>query len=282
MRKDMLTGNNEPTLTRVGSRDGTQIGFYTTGNGPPLLLVHGGVGDHSRWGALLPYLEPHFTVHAMDRRGRGASGDHPHWSIEREYEDVAAVVDMISERSGSSVAVYGNSYGGICAFGGAQLSANISRLVLYEGWPPVNPETFAPPEGFLDRAEALLAAGDGEGVVEMTLLEAAKMTEEELRAFKAHPSWPARVAAAHTLPREERAFYEIPFNSEQAAKISVPTLLLTGSNSPDWNPEVETVAAALPDARIAVLEGQGHAADIAAPELVAEQLLAFLREGPSM
>jgi pimeloyl-ACP methyl ester carboxylesterase len=122
-----MTGNDEPTLTRVGSRDDTQIGFYSTGNGPPLLLVHGGVGDHNRWGALLPYLEPHFTVHAMDRRGRGASGDHPDWSIEREYEDVAAVVDMISESSGSSVAVYGNSYGGICAFGGAQLSANISR-----------------------------------------------------------------------------------------------------------------------------------------------------------
>jgi pimeloyl-ACP methyl ester carboxylesterase len=277
-----MTGSVGPTLTRVVSRDGTQIGVFTTGNGPPLLLVHGGVGDHTRWGALLPYLEPHFTVHAMDRRGRGASGDHPDWSIEREYEDVGAVVDRIAESSGSSVAVYGNSYGGICAFGGARLSANISRLVLYEGWPPVNPEAFAPSEGFLERAEALLAAGDREGVVELTMLEAAKMTEEELRAFKAHPSWTARVASAHTLPREERAFYEIPFNPEQAAKISVSTLLLTGSNSPDWYPEVETVAASLPNARIAVLEGQGHGADITAPELVAEQLLAFLREGPSV
>jgi pimeloyl-ACP methyl ester carboxylesterase len=270
--------NDETRHTRVSSRDGTAIAFYTSGEGPPLLLVHGGAGDHTRWGALLPHLEPHFTVHAMDRRGRGASGDHPDYTIEREYEDVAAVVDSIAQDSGTSIPVYGNSYGGICAFGGALLTKNISRLVLYEGWPPVNPESFAPPQGYLERAEAMLEDGEREAVLEMTLREVVKMTEDELRTFKAHPSWPSRVAAAHTFPREERAFQETDFNPRQAAKITIPTLLLTGSESHDWNPEVETVAAALPDSRIAVLEGQGHVADITAPEMVAERLLEFLND----
>jgi pimeloyl-ACP methyl ester carboxylesterase len=273
-----MTRSDESQSARVQSRDGTRIGFFTTGEGPSLLLVHGGVSDHNRWGALLPHLEPHFKVHAMDRRGRGVSGDHEEWSIEREYEDVAAVVDRIAADSGSPVYVYGNSYGGICSFGGAALTSNIRKLVLYEGWPPVYPEKFAPPAGFLEKAEALMAAGDREGVVEITLLEAAKMTRDELAAFKAQPSWPGRVAAAHTLPREERAFYENSFSPEQAAQINVPTLLLSGSESPDWYPEVETVAAALPDARIEILEGQGHGADITAPKMIAERLLEFLQE----
>jgi pimeloyl-ACP methyl ester carboxylesterase len=270
--------HDESRRTQVQSRDGTQIGYFSSGQGPSLLLVHGSVSDHHRWAALLPYLEPHFTVHAMDRRGRGASGDREEWAIEREYEDVAVVVDGIAADSGSPVYVYGNSYGGICAFGGAALTSNIRKLVLYEGWPPVYPANFAPPEGFLDRAETLLAAGDLEGVVEITLLEAAKLPREELAAFKAQSSWSRRVAAAHTLPREERAFYENTFSRKQAAKITVPTLLLSGSESPDWYPEVEIVAAALPDAQIEILKGQGHGADITAPEMVAERLLAFLQE----
>jgi pimeloyl-ACP methyl ester carboxylesterase len=71
------------------SADGTEIGYWTSGEGPPLVLVHGSMGDHTRWDSLRPHLEPHFTVHAMDRRGRGASGDGPDYRIEREYEDVS-------------------------------------------------------------------------------------------------------------------------------------------------------------------------------------------------
>ena len=85
-----MTRNGKPIAKRVASRDG---------DGPPLLLVHGGLGDHTRWGPLLPYLDPHFTVHAMDRRGRGVSGDGPDYSPLREFEDVAAVIDAIAADS---------------------------------------------------------------------------------------------------------------------------------------------------------------------------------------
>ncbi len=71
-----MTPKEYNSPTRVASRDGTGIAYYSSGEGPPLLLVHGVLSDHSRWAPLLPYLEPRLTVHTMDRRGRGASGDH--------------------------------------------------------------------------------------------------------------------------------------------------------------------------------------------------------------
>jgi pimeloyl-ACP methyl ester carboxylesterase len=278
--KAMAT-ENEGQLDRTVSRDGTEIGYWTTGEGPSLLLIHGGLGDHTRWEALRPHLEPHVTVHAMDRRGRGASGDGSEYSIEREYEDVAAVVDAIAETSGSLVDVYCSSYGGLCAFGGAPLTSNIRRLALYEAWPPVDPEAHAPPPGLVERVEALVAEGSREAALETAYRELLGLPEEELETLRVQPSWPARVAAIHTGPRELRAFLETSFDPDQAASITVPTVLLTGSESPAWRAEAESVAAALSDARIAVLEGQGHVADLFAPELIAETLLPFLREGYS-
>jgi pimeloyl-ACP methyl ester carboxylesterase len=261
-------------MKTVTSKDGTPIAYFTSGEGPPLLLVHGGGGDHTRWVALRPFLEQHFTLYAMDRRGRGASGDHPDYAIEREYEDVAAVVDAVAKTTVSSVFVYGHSYGGVSAFGAATLTRNIARLVLYEGWPPVNPAAFAPPPGLIERTEALLV----EEVVKTVFREIVKMSEEDLDAYRAQPSWSARIAAAHTFPREERTFAATRFAAEHAAQIAVPTLILIGSESLDWGPEAETVAAALPNARIAVLDGQKHIADVVAPKLIAEQVIAFLRE----
>jgi pimeloyl-ACP methyl ester carboxylesterase len=151
------------------------------------------VGLAERFAPLLPYLEPHATVHVMDRRGRGGSGDAPEYDLEREFEDVAAAVDRIAEVSDSKVDVYGHSYSGECAFGAALLTTNIRSLVLYEGWPPVMPE-------------------------------------------------------------------KLKFNERRG--------------------DPDRVAAALPDARIAVLEGQQHIADVLAPEPFAERVLEFLRRRP--
>ena len=83
----------------VTSHDHTEIAYWTSGDGPPVVLVHGTPADHTRWRPLLPYLERHVTVHAIDRRGRGASGDAPEYSLQREYEDVAAVVDAVAASS---------------------------------------------------------------------------------------------------------------------------------------------------------------------------------------
>jgi pimeloyl-ACP methyl ester carboxylesterase len=87
--------------TSVASRDGTQIAYWTSGSGPPLVLVHGASADHRRWRPLLPYLEPYLTVHALDRRGRGATGDAPEYRLERGYQDVAAVGDTAAAAAGN-------------------------------------------------------------------------------------------------------------------------------------------------------------------------------------
>ena len=274
-----MAGTAEATMTRVESRDGTEIAVWSSGQGPPLVLVHGAVADHTRWRPLLPHLEPHVTVHAMDRRGRGASGDAAGYAIEREFEDVAAVVDAVADASGSAADLYGHSFGGLCAFGGATLTAGIGRLVLYEGWPPADARARELPPGVGERLDALLAEGNRDAVVETMFREVVLMPEAEIAALRAQPAWPARVAAAPTIVRELRAIPQVPFDPGQAARIAVPTLLLTGSDSDDpFAADLATVAAALPDARIGVLDGQRHVADILAPELFAQRLLAFLGE----
>jgi len=274
-----MAGTAEATMTRVESRDGTEIAVWTSGHGPPLVLVHGAVADHTRWRPVLPHLEPHVSVHAMDRRGRGASGDAPGYAIEREFEDVAAVVDAVADASGFAADLYGHSFGGLCAFGGATLTAGIGKLVLYEGWPPADARARELPPGVGGRLDALLAEGNRDGVVETVFREVVLMPEAEITALRAQPAWPARVAAAPTIVRELRAIPQVPFDPGQAARIAVPTLLLTGSDSDDpFAADLATVAAALPDARIGVLDGQRHVADILAPELFARRLLAFLGE----
>jgi pimeloyl-ACP methyl ester carboxylesterase len=266
-------------MTQVISRDGTQIAYWTSGEGPPLVLVHGTTADHTRWRPLLPYLEPQATIHALDRRGRGASGDAPDYGVAREFEDVAAVVDAVAAAAGSAVDVLGHSFGGLCAFGGAALTSNIRRLVLYEGWPSPHPEQLALPPGVQERLDALLAQGDREAALGTFFREVVRMPEAEFAVYRALPAWQARIAAAHTITRESRAEQAARFRPEQAAKISVPALMLVGGESPDFlTAGIDTVAAALPDAHIVVLEGQQHIAIDFVPEIFADHILAFLRD----
>ncbi|MBD0328620.1 MAG: alpha/beta fold hydrolase [Thermoleophilia bacterium] len=142
--------DDRPSATVV-SRDGTEIAYWTSGHGPPLVLVHGAPADHTRWRPLLPYVEPHAMVHAIDRRGRGASGDCPEYALVREFEDVAAVVDAVADAAGRPADVYGHSFGGLCAFGAAALTSSIRRLVLYEGWPVRHPASLWIPPGVTRR-----------------------------------------------------------------------------------------------------------------------------------
>jgi pimeloyl-ACP methyl ester carboxylesterase len=130
--------------------------------------------------------------------------------------------------------------------------------VLYEGWPVPNPDIYALPPGLEDRLDALLAAGDRYGVVEAFFRELVLLSDADMEAFRAAPSWPGRVAAAHTITREVRAETGARLDPELAGRITVPVLLLIGQHSSDpFKADTEAVAAALPDARIVVIEGQG-------------------------
>jgi pimeloyl-ACP methyl ester carboxylesterase len=138
----------------VTATDGTPIAYQRGGEGPPLVLVHGTSADHTRWKPVLPTFEEHFSVCTIDRRGRGASGDSEEYSIEREFEDVAAVVDSFEEPA----YLLGHSYGALCALGATPLTSNVRKLVLYE--PPVEAVgEQTDRSGIVERLEALLKAG---------------------------------------------------------------------------------------------------------------------------
>ena len=251
--------------------DGTRIGFWRSGSGPPLLLVHGTTADHTRWRPVLPLLEPHGTVYAVDRRGRGASGDAPGYAVEQEFADIAAVVDAI----GGAVDVVGHSYGALCSLGAALRTAGMRRLVLYE--PPVLP----PPRSATDdRMAELLAHGRRAEVVETFFREIVGADDHQLQLIRTAPSWPSRVEAAHTVVRERLIDPPYRFEPESYSGLGLPTLLIAGGDSPPFlQASTAAVAAAVPGARVVTLEGEQHVAMDSAPERFAAVVLGFLREG---
>lgn len=253
------------------SRDGTEIAWWTSGSGPDLLLVHGTTADHTRWASMNPQLEPHVTVHAMDRRGRGGSGDSPDYSVEVEAADVAAVAETI----GGPVDVFGHSQGALYALEAALLTPAVRRMVLYE--PPVD---YTTPEAPVRRVADLVEQGRRDEAVSSFMREIAGLTEEQLAATRALPSWPARVAAAHTIVREEDVASAYRFDPGRFRELAVPTLLLDGTESPpELRRSTAIVARALPDVRVVELTGHGHVAMLTDPGLVARIVLEFVRSG---
>src|SRR5918998_2141072 len=231
-------GGQVETIT---SKDGTPIAYGRSGEGPPLVLVHGAASDRGRWSPVLPALEERFTVYAIDRRGRGGSGDADGYAIEREYEDVAAVVDSLGE----PVFLLGHSYGALCALEAALLTRNVRKLVLYEPPMDVTDEGINPP-GMVDRLEALLEAGGAnkrDEVVATFMREVAGAPPEVVEHMRSLPAWQARVAAAHTIPRELRVPEAYRFDPERFRDLEVPTLLLIGGDSPATFEEAEKAVA---------------------------------------
>lgn len=260
-------------MRTVRSADGTRIAFWQSGKGPALLLVHGATADHTTtWRRVLPDFEQRFTVYAMDRRGRGGSGDAADYDLQREAEDVAAVVDAI----GGPVGVLGHSYGALAAIEAARLTPDVQRLILYEGV-PLRGEGLYPP-GIAERLDALRAAGDTEGMLITMYRDLVEMPPDELELLRSQrAAWAARLDNVGTLPRELATEQRYVFEPERFARMRTPTLLLVGGDSPPREGEnARGVAAALPDARVEVLPGQQHAAMHTAPERFVNAVARFL------
>lgn len=258
-------------MESVTSSDGTPIAFERTGKGPPLVLVHGSTADHTRWPSVLPELNRRFTVFAMDRRGRGQSGDSAIYEIEQEYEDVAAVV----RAAGANVSLLGHSFGALCAMEAALRLGNLRRLVLYEPVFPVGGRPLYPPD-LPDRLQAILDSGDREAFLIAFFKEAAGVPGAQIDALKADPSWQARLLAAHTALRE-MADGDYRFYASRFQKLDVPTLLLVGENSPvELTAPARALDEALPQSSVVVLEGQGHVAMTTAPDIFLAPVLGFL------
>lgn len=261
-------------MNTVTSADGTAIAYEKTGQGPPLVLVHGTTADHTRWEPILPALEEQFTVYAIDRRGRGESGDAPDYSLEREFEDVVAVVESIAE----PVVLLGHSYGALCSLEAALRTENIRKLILYE--PPfLVEEGELTPQATLAELHTLVENGENEQALIRFFTDVAGMAPEEVDVLRAAPNWPARVSAAHTVVREEAAPAEYVFDADLLATIQTPTLLLTGSESAPFLKEATAaLAAVLPNCRVVTFEGHGHVAINSDTARFTEEVLAFISE----
>ena len=265
--------SSQQVQEKVISRDGTAIAYWRSGHGRPLVLVHGTSADHTRWQPVLELFEADATVYAMDRRGRGDSGDAEGYSIEREFEDVVAVVDAVAEQTGQPVDLFGHSYGAVCSLEAARLTPNVRKLVLYE--PPTEMGPF--PAGLIERLGALLADDRRDEVLQTFFREVVGMSDDQLTSFRALPVWPARVAAAHTVVRELAVAASIRFDPSRFEALSVPALVLAGSDSPDFlRNSTATVASTLPNCQVAVLDGQQHVAMDTAPHLLVDTVNAFL------
>jgi pimeloyl-ACP methyl ester carboxylesterase len=256
----------------VTSADGTEIGLLTAGTGPALLLVHGGMGRLERWAPLWELLTGQWQVTAMDRRGRGSSGDTGPYRLSQEYDDVAAVATSLAEGSGRPADVFAHSYGALGTLGAAARGAPFRRIALYE---PPGPQTV--PREWRERASALVAEGRPGRAMISFLTEIIGLTTaqvSELRDTAGAQDVLPIVSA--TLPREAEALASAdPLGL--ADDVTAPVLLLLGETSPAWAADLtHALAAALPQASLAVLPGCGHEAIDAAPGLVYRELAQFL------
>ncbi len=258
-------------METVISKDGTTIGFWKSGSGPPLLLVHGTTADHRRWSAIAPRFEEHFTVYAIDRRGRGGSSDSPQYDIIREAEDIAAVLESIDKPA----FVLAHSYGAVCALEATLLQNNISKLILYE--PPIPTGLPFYPPGVPERMQTYIDKGELEAALEIFFKEVVKMPDHEFSTYRQLPMWKGRIALAPTIPRELAIDRTYSFKPGQFANLRVPTLLLLGEDSPPlFQQAIKRVESALPDSRVVILPNQQHIAIDTNPDLFAKEVLQFL------
>jgi pimeloyl-ACP methyl ester carboxylesterase len=256
----------------VESTDGTVIRVWVRGVGPPIVLVHGSLRDHTIFDPLVASLQATMTTYSIDRRGFGGSGDRGDYSIGQEFRDVAAVVDAVASRSGP-VALWGHSYGAGCAAGAAALTASLSRLIIYE--PGLG---IAYPPGWLDANERALAAGDAGRVVRAVLTDILEMSGDDVEATRSSAEWPTYLAAAPTVLREARTENDWVYQEDTFAGIRCPALVLVGTETtPELMRSTLRAAAAIPHARVHVLGGHGHLACLTDPDLVASIITGFVR-----
>ena len=206
----------------------------------------------------------------MDRRGYGRSGNSLGYAIEREYEDIEAVLAS----AGNQASLLGHSYGAICALGAAT-RARVTHLVLYE--PPL-PVQGSVAGGALGDYKKLVEMGDSDGALALGLTKFAGVTPEQIQALRRSPLWPKMVALAPSWTREVEVIDRLGPSLNRYRDLQVPTLLLSGTHSVKYplQDATEALAATLKNVQISRLEGQGHTAHSLAPTLVAERIATFL------
>jgi pimeloyl-ACP methyl ester carboxylesterase len=244
-----------------------------------MILVGGALSSRAAAAPIAKLLADRFTVLAYDRRGRGDSGDTAPYAVEREVEDLDALIEAV----GGSAFVHGHSAGAVLALEAARaLGSRIPMLALYE--PPFIVDDSRPPvpSDLAERLEEFLAADRPGDAVADFLLTGPRVPEEEIDSIRSSPAWPAMEALAHTLPYDVRVVGEAmggsPAPLARWASVDVATLVLDGGASDPWQRSAtQALARVLPRSVHRSLPGQTHGVD---PEVLAPVLRAFFEDEP--
>jgi pimeloyl-ACP methyl ester carboxylesterase len=257
----------------VVSRDGTRIAYERSGKGPALILVDGAMCYRDS-GPMRPLAEllPNFTVYIYDRRGRGASGNTLPYAVEREVEDIEALL----REAGGTAFVYGISSGAALALEAANRLQGIKKLATYEA-PFIVDNTIAPrPADLLERSDKLIAEGKRGAMVRL-FMKTVGMPAFLVQLMRFMPGWSKLVAIAHTIPYDFRILDDTgsgkPLPASRWSNVTMPTLVMDGGKSPDWMRNAQkALYGVLPNAQHRTLEGQTH---MLKPEALVPSLVEF-------
>lgn len=250
-------------METVTSRDGTTIAFDRAGDGPPVVLISGGPATRSDLTELAGLLAPDFTVYNYDRRGRGDSGDTLPYTIDRDYEDLAAVIT----EAGGSAALIGNSGTGNIALEAAARGLAVTKLALWE--PPfiIPGSRPAVPADWGDRVGELVSDGRPGDALAYWMTTVIGVPEEFVTPLREESFFVAMEPNAHMLVRDAALLGDFTLPAERLAAVSAPTLVLDGGTEPWLSQGVRALVDALPNAQHRTLPGQSH--DIPADVLAA-------------
>jgi pimeloyl-ACP methyl ester carboxylesterase len=266
-------------MNRVTSKDGTSIAYERIGSGPAVILVGGGFVDRSENVPLAAELARQCTVYNYDRRGRGQSGDTLPYAVDREIEDIEALI----AEAGGSAHLYGASSGGALALQAAAAEVAVDRLAVYEVPYSMAEEAVRRWQEYVEQLGTLLAEGRRGDAAEL-FMRTAGATEEMIARARSSPVWPGLEALAHTLAYDAACMGNGRPPTARLATITRPTLVATGGASPDsfvggggdfFEQAADAIAASIPQAERLTIEGQTHMVD---PKALAPVLERFFRQ----
>jgi pimeloyl-ACP methyl ester carboxylesterase len=265
-------------MNRVTSKDGTSIAYDRQGSGPAVILVGGAFVDRSENASLATELAEQFTVYNYDRRGRGESGDTLPYAVDREIEDLEALI----AEAGGSAHLYGISSGGALALEAAAAGVSVDKLAVYEV--PYNMAEDGPQRQreYVEQLGAFLAQ-ERRGDAAELFMRTAGASEEMIAGAKDSPVWPGLETIAHTLAYDAACLGNGQPGTARLARITRPTLVATGGGSPDsfvggggdfFGKAADAIAASIPGAERQTIERQTHMVD---PKALAPVLERFFR-----